>query len=341
MSDTVPSTAPVQPGSSEASLLEAGARRLAALSTAAPATSETQASPEAKASTAAAAQSEAQPPQDNPDGTLPEPEPGETEAEQQQAEDPDPVAFKLDDGTPVRASEARQGYLRQQDYSQKTQSLAQGRNHLKGMLEEANSYREAAAQIILGSLPAVDESLRQNDPAVWAVQRLEREDALRRVAELRAQSSSAREQIEQIDQHEFDQTLVRLHPHLSQPGVADKEREVVQRYVSAKGWPAASVERAKRDPFVVAAVLDAAKFQAVRQGSQKGGETTAARKLQPSPTIAQAQTRPAPVGTAAFRQQQGQTRSGDAVRTQPGRFGGQRTRIEQGAMRLSPIPVRA
>jgi hypothetical protein len=336
MSDTVQSTAPVQSGS-EASIVEAGARRLAALSTAAPATSDQRASPEAQATTAAAAQSETQQPLDTGDSTQEQQETGETEAEKppSQPVDPNAVVFTTDDGTPVTAREAQQGYLRQQDYSQKTQVLAQGRDTLKSMLEETVSHREVAAQIILGSLPQVDDSLRATDPAVWAAQRLEREDAIRRVVELRAQNQSAREQVQQIDQHEFDATLVRLLPHLAKPGAADQERDSVVGYVRAKGWPEATIERARRDPYIVAALAEAARFQAVRQGGAKGGQASAAARLQPSPTIAQAQIRPAPAGTA--RAQQGQMRSGDAVRTPTRPGGGLRSRYDAGAARLAPI----
>ena len=340
MSDTVSSTAPIGSGS-ESALIEAGARRLAALSTAAPATSDPQAIPEAQAPTAAAAQSEDQQPQDTGEPHPEQQEPGDTEAEKPppQPVDPDTVVFTMD-GTPITAREAEQGYLRQQDYSKKQQLVAQGRDVLIQRLQETSTNLEVAAKVIEARLPQVNDQLRHEDPGQWAAQVMERNTALQDVARLRAESQVARDRIEEASAEDIQASMQRALPHWRDEEVARKEQKLARDYVADLGWPEASIERARRDPYVIAAVLEAAKHRSVVKGAAKGGAATAAARLQPSPSIAQAQVRPPPVGTAAARQQQAQTRSGEAVRTQPRPNAGLRERIDLGAARLARLPAR-
>ena len=118
MSDTGLTTGPASQSGSESSIVEAGARRLAALQTAPPAPNGQQAPYETTAPTAANVQSDEPPPDSTPsDGT-------ETAAVSGDTGTPDQPALPSDDlvlwhdqnGAPVTKQEAQRGYLREQDY---------------------------------------------------------------------------------------------------------------------------------------------------------------------------------------------------------------------------------
>jgi hypothetical protein len=299
------------------------------------------ASPQAPVTTAVGAQSEAPFDQDNPDGTLGEVEAGETAPEQPpQAEDADPVAFTLEDGTPVKQSEAKQGYLRQQDYSRKTEMLAQGRQVLSQVLDENVATREALAKMIVARLPQVDENLRYTDPGAWAAQRYERDETLRQVAQLRAESTVDREQLARQELQTAEANLPTALPHWSDQAVRQRETNLAKDYVAKLGVPRETIEKITRDAWLTRFVVEAAKHRPVVQGAARGGAASAASRQQLSPSISTAQVRPAPVGTAASRQQH-VMRGGEAARTQPGPTAGLRSRLDAGVSRLKPMVAQA
>lgn len=70
---------------------------------------------------------------------------------------PGPVAFTLEDGTPVTVEEARNGYLRQQDYTRKTQEVSQTRKENEADLALAQWINENPVE-------AVDWLVKQIEP---------------------------------------------------------------------------------------------------------------------------------------------------------------------------------
>lgn len=339
MSDTVSATAPHQ-GRSESALLDAGAARLAPLTTAPQATPDPAAIPQEPAvTTAPAGQSDPQPLQDTPESTQEEPETGAPEAEPPpEPADPDPILFHLDDGTPVRTEEAKRGFLRQQDYSHKTNLLAQGRDQLLQTMQETVAYRETAAKLIYQHLPEVDHSLRATDPGLWAAQMEERREKMGQVAQLMGQAQVTREQLEAESQQYAQREIPRALGHWADKATELKEQDLARKFVAAEGIPEATIERIKGDPWLIRLAVWAAKHDQSLKGATKGGQTTKQRMLvQPSPSIAMVQTRPAPAGTARARQLNGQVRSGEAVPTRPGN--GLRSRFDLGASRLAALPA--
>lgn len=332
----VPATA--SQSGSESSLIEAGARRLAALQTAPPAPNGPQASQEAPVPTAIDAQSDAPPPDSTPsDGTETAAESGDTGTPDQPALPPHDLVLWHDQttGAPVTVQEAQRGYLREQDYHGKLTLMSQGRDALMTMLQETAARQEAAGKRLETMLPAVDPSLEYTDPALWSAQMIKREMAMREVSGLYAQAQSDRRMIAEHDGAKAEQEMPRALPHWqSDHATMLREQELARKYLQAEGYPAAEVERIRSNPWYIRAIVQAAKHKPVVQGSAKGGAASAAARAQPSPSIAQSQTRPPPVGTTAFRQQQ-QARGGSPA--VPTRSRGGRQMIDTGAHRLKPM----
>jgi len=324
---------------SESSLIEAGARRLAALQTAPPAPNGQQAQPQAPAPTAAYAELDEPPPDSTPsDGT-------ETAAESSDTGTPDQPALPSDDsvlwhdenGAPVTKREAQRGYMREQDYHGKLQLMSQGRDALMTVLQETAARNEAAGKRLESTLPPIDESLRYTDPATWGAQKIERYEAMQEVQRLYAEAQQDRHKIAEHEGQSAEQERPRALPTWDDHATMLREQELARKYLQAEGYPPAEVERIRSNPWYIRAIVQAARHKPVVTGAAKGGAAAAAARQQPSPSIATSQTRPAPVGTGAFRQQQ-QANGRPAV---PTRSRGGRAMIDTGASRLKPIQPRS
>ena len=334
MEGTAQPTAP-QSGS-ESSLIEAGARRLAALQTAPPAPNGQQAQPQAPAPTAAYAELDEPPPDSTPsDGTETAAESSDTGTPDQPALPPSDLVLWHDQttGAPVTVKEAQRGYMREQDYHAKQTLMSQGRDALMTVLQETAARNEAAGRRLEATLPPIDDSLRFTDPATWGAQKIERYEAMQEVARLYAEAQQDRRMMAEHDGQQAEAEMSRAMPWWSDHAVMLREQKLAREYLQAEGYPPAEVERIRSNPWYIRAVVMAARHKPVVQGASKGGAASAAARAQPSPSIAQSQTRPPPAGTAAYRQQQ---RGGPAV---PTRSRGGRAMIDTGASRLKPVPV--
>ena len=322
---------------SESSLIEAGARRLAALRNAAPSPNGPQAQPEAPVPTATEAQSDTSTPDSTPsDGTETAAEPGDTGLADQPALPPHDLVLWHDQttGAPVTVQEAQRGYLREQDYHGKLQLMSQGRDALMTMLQETAARQEAAGKRLEAMIPQVDDSLEYTDPALWSAQQIKRYKAMQEVAQLYAQAQQDRRMMAEHDGQQAEAEMPRALPSWSDHGTMLREQELARKYLQAEGYPPAEIERIRSNPWYIRAIVQAARHKPVVNGAAKGGAASAAARAQPSPSIAQSQTRPPPAGTAAFRQQQQQPRGGPAV---PTRSRGGRAMIDVGASRLKPM----
>jgi len=320
---------------SESSLIEAGARRLAALRNVPPSPNGQQATPETEAPTAVPVQSD-EPPQDSTplDGT-------ETAAESGDTGTPDQPALPSDDlvlwhdqhGAPVTVKEAQRGYMREQDYHAKQTLMSQGRDALMTVLQEAAARNEAAGKRLESMIPQVDDSLEYTDPALWSAQQIKRYKSMQEVAQLYAQAQQDRRMVAEHEGQQAEAEMPRALPHWNDHATMLREQKLAREYLQAEGYPPAEVERIRSNPWYIRAVVMAARHKPVVTGAAKGGAAAAAARAQPSPSIATSQTRPPPAGTAAFRQQQ-QQRGGPAV---PTRSRGGRAMIDTGAARLKPM----
>jgi hypothetical protein len=334
MEGTAPTTAP-QSGS-ESSLIEAGARRLAALQTAPPAPNGQQAQPQAPVSTAIDAQSDEPPPDSTPsDGTETAAESGDTGTPDQPALPPHDLVLWHDQmtGAPVTVQEAQRGYMREQDYHGKLTLMSQGRDALMTVLQETAARNEAAGKRLEAMIPQVDDSLEYTDPALWSAQQIKRYKSMQEVSQLYAQAQQDRRMVAEHEGQQAEAEMPRALPHWSDHGTMLREQDLARKYLTAEGYPPAEVERIRSNPWYIRTVVQAARHKPVVTGAAKGGAAAAAARAQPSPSIAANQVRPAPVGTGAFRQQQ-QANGRPAV---PTRSRGGRQMIDTGASRLRPM----
>lgn len=136
-----------------------------------------------------------------------EPEADEAEGEDSEAPDAEddaeteeqsPQTIEID-GKPIPLSEVKDGYLRQQDYTRKTQALADERREMAQAVErvasvdrEARQALELAATVVKAVLPpAPDPSLIHTDPVSYVQQKEAREQAVQVLKTLQEQQQSS------------------------------------------------------------------------------------------------------------------------------------------------------
>lgn len=127
------------------------------------------------------------------------PEDVESEDSEGEEDDPEDPIVELSDGTRLKFSELRDGYLRQSDYTKKTQTLAEERKSAQAqqtvLSEQASLLHSAYEQVqtVLSNLlpPEPDFSLLQTDPTRYAQEKALREAAvgeLQRLNQVREQT---------------------------------------------------------------------------------------------------------------------------------------------------------
>jgi hypothetical protein len=139
----------------------------------------------------------------------PDADEAEAEADEAEAEEPEPddeeeapakpkkqpgddVTVKLDDGTQVTLRELKRGFLRQSDYTRKTQEASELRKTaeaeraaLSTVAEQQKQAFEVAAALIRDQIPdAPDQSLIQTNPQLYMQLQAQRETAQRKLHDL-------------------------------------------------------------------------------------------------------------------------------------------------------------
>jgi hypothetical protein len=164
------------------------------------------------------------------------PEDEEAEADTEAKE---PAAVEID-GKPIPLDEVKAGYLRQQDYTRKTQQLAEEKREFHSAVErvtsvdrDARQALEFAAKVVQAVLPPPpDPSLIQTDPVSFVQQKEAREQAMMVLRELegRKEASVEREttaSAEDIRRQREEQlrTLSEKVPAFAKPETRAKFRE--------------------------------------------------------------------------------------------------------------------
>ena len=165
----------------------------------------------------------------------------EEEVDEDQQEEPQSFTVKVD-GKEVQVTidELKQGYSRTEDYTRKTQALAQERKAAQAEFEQVRAERQQYAQL-LGALheqlaqaePQVNlEELYATDPIEWMRQKeLQRERNEKYIAIQSEQQRLA--QIQQAEQQQYQRqylesqknALLQAMPQLRDPKVAAQERD--------------------------------------------------------------------------------------------------------------------
>lgn len=157
-----------------------------------------QAEPEAPEDDEPSTDAEAEPDADDTEAEA-EPDEGEEEAEPDEDEAPKPkkqpgddVTVQLDDGTQVTLRELKRGFLRQSDYTRKTQEVAETRRQteeqrktLSAVAEQQKEAFEVVAALIREQIPdPPDQALIHTNPQLYLQLQAQRETAQGRLAQL-------------------------------------------------------------------------------------------------------------------------------------------------------------
>lgn len=114
------------------------------------------------------------------------------ETEEQPDEDPDTVTVTLDDGAAVPLGELKKGYLRQADFTRKTQelsnernSVSQDRDSLKADNERLQRVTQSFVEHLTSLVPdAPDASLALSNPNSYTAKKAQHEAAMAQVQKL-------------------------------------------------------------------------------------------------------------------------------------------------------------
>lgn len=163
---------------------------------------------------------------------------------------PDTVLFHDPEGKPVTAQEAHLGYLRQADYTKKTQEIAEQKKQVVTLYEQRQREREVLASNINLALQVIEpqlaelqstkwDDLAKNDPYEYAQKRAMFEQASIRYNELQKMGQQAIEQAEQERQMKLRAHLQKhmkiaqqLIPELADPTQAPAVRARFKQYMT-------------------------------------------------------------------------------------------------------------
>lgn len=132
----------------------------------------------------------------DPDEDTPEEEAGEAtdEAAEEVAPEEKPATVKLADGSEVTLDEVTKGYLRQSDYTRKTQELVQKRTALEADLQRIEGITQAFIDHLSGMVPALpDPSMAMRDPNGYVRQKAQHDAAMAQVQKLIEMGSTPKE----------------------------------------------------------------------------------------------------------------------------------------------------
>jgi hypothetical protein len=247
----------------------------------------------------------------------------------------DTVLWQLDDGTPVTAGEARQGYLREQDYRRKTVLLSQGRQALDSNFSQLTADREAVAQLIIQSLPDLSPqtiAASQMTAAQVAAMSQDRDRMINFVQQLRQRTENDRAGLEQQEQEWARRVAPEVIPDWIDPAAMNRDIEMTRRYLDRTGIPPTTQAKIGRDPYLAKLAVLAAKHEGVRFGGERGRRTQERQRqgvITPSlPAQNQADTAPR------------SARARDAVRQQARAGATQRERMNAGVQLLRGVEPR-
>ena len=148
------------------------------------------------------------------DGNETDPEQSEEDENSEEEEQPQVFTVKVDGKeVEVTLDELQKGYSRTQDYTRKTQQIAEVRKHAEAELQAVRAEREQYAHL-LGALeaqvqqatqPNIDwERLYQEDPIEWVRQR----EVMRENQEKNAAIQSEKQRLSQLSQQEQMQMVL-------------------------------------------------------------------------------------------------------------------------------------
>ena len=238
--------------------------------------------------------------EDEPDGDDAEVDEDELEGDEdsgdadddEDADDSEPeTVFELDDGTKVDLDELKRGYLRQSDYTKKTQEVAEARKHLQQAYQARQQERQTLAENLNLALGVVEPQLAElartdwdrlatEDPYSYAEKRALFDQASVRYNKLVQQAQSVVQKQQQETQQQLQQRVQQENQRLRMaiPDFADPKRSralkgaIIEYAISGMGL---SEQEAKgiTDHRMIVLLNKARQFDALQRG-----DLSAARK---------------------------------------------------------------
>lgn len=226
---------------------------------------------------------------DAPQGDDAEAEEGERSDEQDDAQEPEqqPELYTVKvagEEVQVTLDEALKGYSREQDYTRKTQALAQESKAIAEARDRYLSGLSVVEKIVEASQPKVDQSLRDTNPAEWSAQMLqhrawaeqkaaikaeqERVDAERQAEEARARDAVVAEE---------SAKLLKVIPEWADQNVAKAESAKMRAYGESVGFTPDDLDEVV-DHRAVAILRDAMRYREIVAKSGQVRATVEAKK---------------------------------------------------------------
>lgn len=187
-----------------------------------------------------------------------EEEPEATDAD----EDDDPV-FVMKDGKEVTLKELNDGYLRQSDYTKKTQAIAEEKKAIEAekaligpKLQVLKDIESELGELVMGDLSRIDwAAIRDSDPSQYLALKEAKEQREQAVANLKAKR-------DQLIAEQAQSEAAKLHEVLgwSDPKSRADDIALIQGYVKASEIPD-EVFSSVTNHKLMTAILKAAKYE--------------------------------------------------------------------------------
>lgn len=248
--------------------------------------------------------------QEADDTTAEEDDQAEAEAEgaEDEAANPEPkddVTVTVN-GEQIALSDLKAGYMRQADYSRKTQEVATGRRDLEAMSARVTNTVNAIADFLVRQIPAApDPSLSMTEPGKFVQQKAMHEAAVQQVNALLSQAGEVKAVSGQLSAQQRSELLAQENAKLSEafPTTATEEgrkKFFDEAAAAAKelGWTDAEIQ-SSADHRMFAMAHYAAIGMKAEQAKAK-----AKQKVQNAPPVAPQKSRQQGANQAASRRNQ-------------------------------------
>ena len=235
----------------------------------------------------------------------------EPEKKEDASEDDKPVVTVEIDGKPIELtkSEIQSGYLRQADYTRKTQALAEERKQYHAVVQQAQEQEKVYSQLLPVMVQRMQQYMPQpprqelidTDPVSYMKQKeaYEREMGDLQAAQAEMQRMSQKSQVEQEQQLQAlvaqnAQMLPELIPEWKEAKNYERDRIKLRDYLKSRNFSDQEIDNAY-DARIVALAYDAMRWRELKNSKPKQSEPLE-KALRPSVT---APTKPVNTQTKA------------------------------------------
>ena len=252
--------------------------------------------------------------EDDAEGEVDDEEEGsddEPEKKEDASEDDKPVVTVEIDGKPIELtkSEIQSGYLRQADYTRKTQALAEERKQYHAVVQQAQEQEKVYSQLLPVMVQRMQQYMPQPpkpelidaDPVSYMKQKeaYEREMGDLQAAQAEMQRMSQKSQVEQEQQLQAlvaqnAQMLPELIPEWKEAKNYERDRIKLRDYLKSRNFSDQEIDNAY-DARIVALAYDAMRWRELKNSKPKQSEPLE-KALRPSVT---APTKPVNTQTKA------------------------------------------